>query len=103
LPALHTALAKIYIESNRDPHDFLLKNRFYNCKEVGKFCEDSDPHLAFAAYKKAWGDCDYELVNLTNKNALYRLQAQYLVERQSLELWNHVLQPSNEHRRAVID
>ena len=40
-----------------------------------------------ARYKRAWGTCDDELVAVTNKNGLYRLQARYLVERQSLELW----------------
>ena len=42
-------------------------------------------------------------MELTNKHALYRLQAQYLVERQSIDLWNQVLIESNEHRRSVID
>ena len=38
-----------------------------------------------------------------NKNGLFRLQARYLVERQSPELWEMVLNEENEHRRNVID
>merc|ERR550514_2053413 len=92
-PQLHNALAKIYIDTNRDPETFLKNNAFYDSAAVGKYCEERDPHLAFTAYKRAWGTCDEELVQVTDKNGLYRLQARYLVERQSLELWAKVLDP----------
>jgi clathrin heavy chain len=59
--------------------------------------------LAYTAYKRAWGQCDTELIEVTNKNALYRLQAKYLVERQSKELWAQVLTPDNPHRKVIID
>jgi clathrin heavy chain len=105
-PSLHNALAKICIDMNRDPEHFLKTNAFYDSKVVGKYCEDRDPHLAYTAYKRAWGTCDSELVSVTNKNGLYRLQARYLVERQNLDLWQVVLDPEGpdaQHRRAVID
>lgn len=102
--ALHTALAKIYIDLNRDPENFLIHNRFYDSKVVGKYCETrGDPHLAVTAYKRAWGDCDEELIEVTNKNSLYRVQARYLVERQNLDLWAKVLSSENKHKRDVID
>jgi clathrin heavy chain len=44
-----------------------------------------------------------ELVEVTNRNYLYRMQARYLVERQSAELWGHVLREDNPHRKQVID
>lgn len=56
-------------------------NLYYFSKVVGKFCEERDPHLAVIAYKRSWGECDEELIMITNKNALFRLQARYLVER----------------------
>lgn len=90
-PALHNALAMIYIDINKDPQTFLINNPFYDSKIVGKFCEERNPDLAFIAYKRAWGSCDMELVEVTNRNYLYRMQARYLVERQSAELWAHVL------------
>jgi clathrin heavy chain len=102
-PQLHNALAKIYIDTNRDADTFLKSNAFYDSATVGKYCEDRDPHLAFAAYKRACGACDEPLVNVTNKNGLFRLQARYLVERQSPELWAMVLDAENEYRRNVID
>jgi clathrin heavy chain len=102
-PALHNALAKIYIDTNRDADTFLKTNAFYDSATVGKYCEDRDPHLAYTCYKRAWGSCDEQLVGVTNKNGLYRLQARYLVERQSPELWAMVLTPENEFRRSVID
>merc|ERR1719454_2560414 len=90
-PHLHNAMAKIYIDTNRDPESFLKTNAFYDSASVGKYCEDRDPHLAYTAYKRAWGQCDDKLVDVTNKNGLFRLQARYLVERQSPELWALVL------------
>mmetsp|Transcript_30328 Transcript_30328/g.70760 ORF Transcript_30328/g.70760 Transcript_30328/m.70760 type:complete len:1710 (-) Transcript_30328:179-5308(-) len=102
-PQLHNAIAKIYIDTNRDPEAFLKNNAFYDSATVGKYCEDRDPHLAYTAYKRAWGSCDEALVNVTNKNGLFRLQARYLVERQSAELWELALSPDSEYRRQVID
>ena len=97
-PALHNALAKIYVDINNDPQDFLINNKFYDSKIVGKYCEERNPDLAFIAYKRAWGECDDELIEVTNKNYLYRMQAKYLVERQNEELWGKVLDPQNTHR-----
>ena len=58
-----------------DAENFLKTNAFYDSMEVGRYCEERDPHLAFIAYKRAWGPCDTQLVELTNKNGLFRLQA----------------------------
>ncbi|CAJ1416618.1 unnamed protein product [Effrenium voratum] len=102
-PHLHNAMAKILIDTNRDPENFLKTNAFYDSKIVGKYCEDRDPHLAYTAYKRAWGSCDEQLVDVTNRNGLFRLQARYLVERQSPDLWALVLTPDNQYRRNVID
>jgi len=102
-PHLHNAMAKILIDTNREPENFLKTNAFYDSKIVGKYCEDRDPHLAYTAYKRAWGSCDEQLVDVTNRNGLFRLQARYLVERQSPDLWALVLTPDNQYRRNVID
>ena len=96
-------MAKIYIDIDQDPQDFLINNKFYDSKDVGKYCEERNPDLAFIAYKRAWGECDDELIEVTNKNYLYRMQAKYLVERQNEELWGKVLDPANTHRDQVID
>jgi clathrin heavy chain len=103
LPAVHNSLAKIKIDTNQDPQSFLINNQYYDSLVVGKYCEERDPHLAYTAYKRAWGQCDMELIEVTNKNSLYRLQARYLVERQSKELWNTVLSADNPHRKAIIE
>lgn len=111
-PSLHNALAKIYIDMNKDSENFLKTNPHYDAKTIGDYCEDRDPYLAYIAYRKAWGQCDDEIIQVTYKNDLYRLLARYLVERQDLELWNKVLgNPSgstepvvNEQcRQAIID
>lgn len=102
-PALHNAMAKVTIDLNKDPETFLKNNAFYDSAVVGKYCEQRDPHLAYVAYKRSWGKCDQELIAVTNKNGMYRLQARYLVERQAPELWAQVLDETNEHRRQVID
>lgn len=100
---LHNALAMIAIETGRDPENFLKNNPYYDSLVVGKFCEERDPHLAFTAYKRAWGQCDEQLVDVCEKNGLFKLQAKYLVERKSPELWARVLDPANETRRKTID
>ena len=102
-PALHNALAKIYIDINKDPQSFLINNQYYDSKIVGKYCEERNPDLAFTAYKRAWGECDEEIIEVTNKNYLYRMQARYLVERQNEELWGKVLVAENPNRKSVID
>eukprot|EP00425_Heterocapsa_triquetra_P012914 CAMPEP_0195155382 /NCGR_PEP_ID=MMETSP0448-20130528/184129_1 /TAXON_ID=66468 /ORGANISM="Heterocapsa triquestra, Strain CCMP 448" /LENGTH=1710 /DNA_ID=CAMNT_0040194169 /DNA_START=8 /DNA_END=5137 /DNA_ORIENTATION=+ len=102
-PNIHNGVAKICIDTNKDPETFLKTNAFYDSAVVGRYCEDRDPHLAYTAYKRAWGTCDEQLVDVTNRNGLFRLQARYLVERQSAELWEMVLKDDNQHRRAVID
>lgn len=73
----------------------------YDSKVVGKYCEKRDPYLAFLAYKR--GNCDAELLEVTNKNGLFKHQARYLVERQDAELWAMVLNEENEFKRQVID
>lgn len=100
---LHNALAKIYIDLNKDPEHFLKTNNFYDKKKIGQYCEDLDPHLAYTAYERANGECDEELINITNKNGLFKLQAKYLVSRQSIELWKYVLDENNKYRKNVID
>jgi len=102
-PALHNAIAKIYIDINKDPQNFLINNQYYDSKVVGKYCEERNPDLAFTAYKRAWGECDEELIEVTNKSYLFRMQARYLVERQNEELWGKVLIPENPNRKSVID
>lgn len=100
---LHNALAKIYVEINNNPQQFLINNQHYDSREVGKFCESRDPHLSFVAYKRAWGECDQELIEVTNKHGFFKDQARYLVERQDEDLWATVLAEDNEYRRQLID
>jgi len=101
--ATHNAIGKIYVTINKEPQEFLLNNQFYDSKVVGKFCEKLDPYLAFLAYKRAWGECDDELIEVTNANELFKDQARYCVERQDMALWERVLSSDNPHRRRVID
>lgn len=101
---VHNALAKIVIGgSEKNATKFLTENRYYDAKLIGKYCESRDPHLAFEAYRRDFGKCDYELIDLSNKNAMYRLQAKYLVERQDADLWAHVLTPDNPNRHFIIE
>eukprot|EP01022_Parablepharisma_sp_SALTPOND_P000326 TRINITY_DN1014_c0_g1_i1.p1 TRINITY_DN1014_c0_g1~~TRINITY_DN1014_c0_g1_i1.p1 ORF type:complete len:1806 (+),score=251.50 TRINITY_DN1014_c0_g1_i1:3065-8482(+) len=100
---LHTALAKIYVDTNRDADAFLINNAFYDPKVVGKYCEEREPLKAYLAYKKGAGKCDMELIEVTNKNMLHKLQASYLVERQDPELWAAVLSEENPHRKRLVE
>lgn len=106
----HNALGKIYITLNRDPKAFLLNNMFYEPKVLGPYCEALDPQLAFVAYKKGAGECDDELIGISQKHGLFRDLAKYLVERQDLDLWAKVLtkeegqeETDDSARRQLID
>ena len=99
--AVYNALAKIYIDSNHTPEQFLKENDLYDTLTVGKYCEKRDPNLAYIAYRK--GQNDLELINITNENSMYRAQARYLLERADPEIWSFVLNGNNVHRRALVD
>lgn len=99
--ALYNAVAKIAIESNKNPEHFLQENNLYDPLVVGRFCEKRDPYLAYIAYAK--GQCDDELLAITNENAMYKHQARYLVKRRDADLWAKVLHEDHSHRRALID
>lgn len=110
-PATHNAIGKIYITLNREPLQFLQNNQFYDPKVIGGFCEKLDPHLAFVAYKHARGECDDELVKVTQENGLFKDLARYLVEKQDMDLWQRVLRPEGTNpddpeppsRRYLLD
>ena len=78
-PATHNAIGKLYIRLNKEPQQFLQHNQFYDSKVVGLYCEKLDPFLAFLAYKRAWGGCDEELINVTNVNGLFKDQARCVI------------------------
>jgi clathrin heavy chain len=73
----------------------------YDPLVIGKYCEKRDPYLAFVAYQK--GQCDQELINITNENQMYKHQARYLVKKRDPSLWALVLTTENKHRRALVD
>ena len=101
-PAVHNALGKIIVDTNNNPEHFLTTNPYYDSEVVGRFAEKRDPSLACVAYKR--GQCDDALVACTNKHAMFKLQARYVVERQEGELWDKVLDAEgNKHRRQLID
>lgn len=70
---------------------------------LGKYCEKLDPSLAFLAYRRSNGECDDDLIRVTNENGLFKDQARYLIEKRDQDLWVKVLSEDNVHRRALID
>ncbi|CAH8337295.1 unnamed protein product [Eruca vesicaria subsp. sativa] len=123
---VHNALGKVIIDSNNNPEHFLTTNPYYDSRVVGKYCDKRDPTLAVVAYRR--GQCDEELVNVTNRNSLFKLQARYsiiayensfvfqsglliheffncryVVERMDGDLWDNVLDENNDYRRQLID
>ena len=100
-PGVHNALAKIYIDANNNAENFLKTNQYYDSLVIGKYCEKRDPYLAFIAYER--GQNNFELINVTNENSMFKQQARYLVKRRDLTLWAHVLDAGNKYRRSLID
>ena len=99
--AVHTALAKIYVDSNQNPEQFLLTNKFYDALDVGKHCESINPELAATAYEK--GKCHDAMVALTTANSMFKKQAQYLVDCMDDELWGRVLAEDTEARGHLVE
>lgn len=98
---VHSGIVKCYVESNINPEHFLETNAYYDSRDVGRFCEMRDPYLAYVAIKR--GNCDDELLDVTNKHALFREQARYLVDGGSPELYEQVLTEDNEHRALIVE
>lgn len=95
------AIAKIYIDTNNNPEQFLKTNTLYDSRIVGAYCEKRDPYLAFIAYER--GGCDDDLIRVTNENSMFKQQARYLVKKRNLDLWTQVLSRENGYRRQLID
>lgn len=100
-PAVHTGVAKVYVDTNRNAQHFLETNPYYDSREVGKYCSRRDPFLAFIAFRR--GQCDEEVLQLTNDNSLFREQAIYAVDRADSELWSKIFADNNPFRRLVVD
>ena len=98
---VHSGIAKVYVESNVNPEHFLETNPYYDSRTVGRFCEKRDPYLAYVAYKR--GNCDEEVLDVTNRHSLFKDQARYLVDRCSPELYAQVLTEENDNRTLVVE
>lgn len=99
--AVHTGVAKVYVDTNRNAQHFLETNPYYDSREVGKYCSKRDPFLAFIAFRR--GQCDEEVLQLTNDNSLFREQAIYAVDRADAALWAKIFDEGNPFRRLVVD
>ena len=71
-PRLRFPPGKVIIDTNNNPEHFLTTNPYYDSLTVGKYAEKRDPNLACMAYKR--GNCDDALVDVTNKNSMFKLQ-----------------------------
>lgn len=100
-PHVHNALGKVIIDANNNPEHFLTTNPYYDALVVGQYAERRDPNMACMAYKR--GNCDDALIECTNKNSMFKVQARYIVERGDMDLWLKVLDESNPHRKSLVD
>ncbi len=84
-------MLKIKIDKNEDIQNinFILnENSFYDNKTIGKFCEEKNqPLFAFISYSKEMGKYDNDVIEVSNKNMLYRELTEYLIKRKSTDLW----------------
>lgn len=100
-PLLNNAVAKVRIELNKEPEKFLADNPNYDPREIGRFCEDKDPHMAVAAYMK--GKCDQEMISAGNRHGLHRVLATYLMHRQDLDVWAQAFEVDETNKKALIE
>ncbi|CCW60031.1 unnamed protein product [Phytomonas sp. EM1] len=99
--ALFNALGKIYVDSGENPEAFLLENEYYDPMVLGKYCENTDPNLAYIAYMR--GNCSEAIVKLCQKNNMYNHLARYLVKAQNLDLWAGVLASDTPERKLLVE
>ena len=99
--SVHTALAKIYVDSNQNPEQYLLTNNYYNALDVGKHCEARNPALAVTAY--IHGKCSDALVEVTTNYSMWKEQAAYLVDTLDEALWQRVLKDDSEARGHLVE
>ena len=95
-PETSTALIKTRISCNEtDNLTKILQEAEYDHYEVGTYCAERDPRMAFVAFATADStqqeQCDPLLLKLSAEHALYKQLARYLVQRQSVQLWGLVL------------
>ena len=98
---VYNALAKIYIDTNNNAEQFLKTNQIYDPRVIGKYCEKRDPYLAFIAYQH--GQCNEDLIRITNENSMFKQQARYLIKQRDLDLWAYVLKSNNTYRKQLVD
>ncbi|XP_065909269.1 clathrin heavy chain 1-like [Dysidea avara] len=88
---LHTALAKVYIDSSSDPDQFLRENKFYDSKLIEK-------------HHKKEGSCTKsEQGNGDAEDSPFKTEACDLVKQGDINLWTTALDPSNPNRKQLID
>lgn len=58
LTSVHNTMAKIAIDYDKNPVQFLKENIYYDTKVIGQYAESRDPHLAFLSYTRNFGTCD---------------------------------------------
>lgn len=100
-PALHTALGKLYVDSDNGAEKFLVENAYYDPLLLGKYCENRNPNLSYIAYRK--GHLSQELVDLTRRNGMWKQLARYLVQEKNLELWASVLKDDSRDRERLVE
>jgi clathrin heavy chain len=74
---MHWVKSSLIATTVNNPEHFLTSNPYYDSRVVGKYCEKRDPTLGVVAYRR--GQCDEELINVTSKNSLFKLQARFVV------------------------
>lgn len=99
-PDTNNGIVLLRYTLGQSPEVFLKENMYYDPHFVGTQLANRDPRLACIAFAK--GNCDDELVKLTNEHQLYKEQARYLVSRQDPDLWAKVLEEDNPHLSSVV-
>eukprot|EP01051_Picozoa_sp_SAG22_P010069 SAG22_NODE_882_length_6687_cov_5.782332_3_plen_546_part_00 len=68
---VHSAIAKVYVDTNNNPEHFLKSNEYYGPRDVGIYCEKRDPQLCVVAFTRGQCDQGVERVKCTNTNGSF--------------------------------
>eukprot|EP00960_Hanusia_phi_P031210 749147-Hanusia_phi.AAC.5 len=95
-PALHNALAMIYIDTNQLLVPTVRREiPTLHSSSTGTLRDAWLVQLNLGSSSAPGGLCDDEAIAVTNDNALYKAQ--------DLDLWAKVLTDENKHKRALVD
>ncbi|XP_055336403.1 clathrin heavy chain-like isoform X2 [Paramacrobiotus metropolitanus] len=102
-PAVHSRLAKLYIERKHleKLYPFLRNNKLYDAVAIGQWCEEqNDFSIALTIYEER--NLSEHFIRVSGQLGSYRRQLSHLLKSRSENLWDKVLSADNRFRLDLL-